>query len=173
MIRMKLPCLAAMLMLAGCTIPGPPVDKQWEESRRLSDEYEGIETRIAGQVDQEVWAVRDGKTTADEARARINSRLQERAALEAADKEAADVHRRVAMESATPEVRDAISKQGIVAGMTEAEVLASWGKPNTVFKSGGLGPSSSQWVYDHGSFLDRSDYLYFNNGRLIYWTLQR
>ena len=60
-------------------------------------------------------------------------------------------------------VRLAIEAKKIMVGMSEANVLASWGRPQRV-NGGGSDPSSlSQWVYGE-------NYLYFRNGKLHSWN---
>ena len=50
--------------------------------------------------------------------------------------------------------------QGVLIGMTEADVLDSmWGKPRKINRTTRASGESAQWVYDGG-------YLYFENGRL-------
>lgn len=60
-------------------------------------------------------------------------------------------------------VRLAIEAKKIILGMSEANVIASWGRPERI-NGGGSDPSSlSQWVYGE-------NYLYFKNGRLHSWN---
>ncbi|PKO40140.1 MAG: hypothetical protein CVU33_02975 [Betaproteobacteria bacterium HGW-Betaproteobacteria-6] len=63
------------------------------------------------------------------------------------------------------EVAQAISLQRVLIGMTEAEVIRSWGRPDKVNRTRGAGYVSEQWVYERGG-ISSSQYLYFDNGIL-------
>lgn len=56
----------------------------------------------------------------------------------------------------------AIEKQNISMGMTEKQVLASWGRPSNINRTVGPWGVHEQWVYS-------GSYLYFENGRLTSW----
>ncbi len=51
----------------------------------------------------------------------------------------------------------------VVIGMTEAEVLRAWGRPEKVNRTKGDGWVSEQWIYD-GQY--GNQYLYLTNGVL-------
>lgn len=52
------------------------------------------------------------------------------------------------------ESKNIILKGSIFIGMTKEQVLASWGKPDTINKTISSNYESEQWIYPHG-------YLYF------------
>ena len=56
-------------------------------------------------------------------------------------------------------VKSTIEIRGIRTGMTDKQVLASWGNPETNNRSVGSWGVHEQWVYD-------KKYLYFENGLL-------
>ena len=60
-------------------------------------------------------------------------------------------------------IRTAIQSKKIVLGMTEEQVLLSWGKPHDINKSVGSWGVHEQWVYRE------EYYLYFENGILTSW----
>lgn len=64
-----------------------------------------------------------------------------------------------------PEVAQAISLQKVIIGMTEAEVIRSWGRPDKINRTRGIGYRSEQWVYERNG-ISSSQYLYFDNGIL-------
>lgn len=52
-------------------------------------------------------------------------------------------------------------------GMTKEQVLYSWGRPDDVYESGGPQAVQEQWVYKRLN--DKTQYVYFYNGRLTSW----
>lgn len=56
----------------------------------------------------------------------------------------------------------AIEKQNISMGMTDKQVLASWGRPSDINRTVGPWGVHEQWVYS-------GSYLYFENGSLTSW----
>jgi len=69
------------------------------------------------------------------------------------------------------EFAKAILDGEVCVGMTPEDVKASWGNPRTINSSGGEYGSAEQWCY-HDSKHDGT-YLYFRNGALTSWQVQR
>lgn len=59
----------------------------------------------------------------------------------------------------------AIAGKRVFIGMTEEEVLRSWGKPNKINKSISARSVHEQWIYENGK-VGGSQYLYLENGVL-------
>lgn len=60
----------------------------------------------------------------------------------------------------------AMKKQDILLGMTKAEVMRSWGKPNQVDYAGNPRNENERWLYrTHGA----SKYIYFESGEVQGW----
>lgn len=57
---------------------------------------------------------------------------------------------------------NAILKGEVAIGMTENEVVRSWGKPDRVNRTISRRGSNEQWVYDRGGH--KSQYIYLDNG---------
>lgn len=55
-----------------------------------------------------------------------------------------------------------IKNKKVSMGMTEKQVLASWGRPSDINRTAGAWGVHEQWVYS-------GSYLYFENGRLTSW----
>lgn len=72
-----------------------------------------------------------------------------------------------------PRIKEAILLGSIVVGMSEEDVRISWGKPSRVNISEGVGAQIITWVYVRDRRRYRSDHLYFNNGVLVRWNLDR
>lgn len=58
---------------------------------------------------------------------------------------------------------DKVTRESVVFGMQEREVLASWGKPHRVNSTNYGYSNREQWVYDYPWGVD---YVYFDNGVL-------
>jgi len=52
-------------------------------------------------------------------------------------------------------------------GMTEEQVIYSWGRPDDINRSVGSWGVDEQWIYRRGDI--KSQYLYFENGKLTSW----
>jgi len=59
---------------------------------------------------------------------------------------------------------DFIKQKQVQTGMTEYQVLVSWGKPDDINKTISSNGNREQWVYDR---YHSSQYLYFENGFLV------
>lgn len=66
-------------------------------------------------------------------------------------------------------IKDAMERGTIVRGMTERQVWLSIGYPYRKNTTVGAYGTHEQWVYRPKSFLDRTRYLYFENGILDSW----
>lgn len=66
---------------------------------------------------------------------------------------------------------EAIRQQQIATGMTPEAVTLSWGKPTRIIRSGGLGGELVTWFYETGPYSE--DSLFFRDGQLMRWTLER
>jgi hypothetical protein len=62
-------------------------------------------------------------------------------------------------------VAAAIAKRQVVIGMTEEEVIRSWGRPDKLNRTLTARTVSEQWIYERGS-ISQSTYLYMENGVL-------
>ena len=62
---------------------------------------------------------------------------------------------------------DLIKVEKVQIGMTENQVLLSWGYPNDINSYSSSFGSSKQWIY--GDVLKGATYLYFKNGKLESW----
>lgn len=59
-------------------------------------------------------------------------------------------------------VNNAIAVKEVRVGMTDKEVIRSWGKPDKINKSISKAGTNEQWVYYRGNA--RSQYVYIDNG---------
>ena len=85
-------------------------------------------------------------------------------------KKLADLRRQDYLQSKTgltPDTRDAISKGQLTVGMSEADVRASWGNPDRVNRTGGVGAPSAQMVYGASSTV--TYYVYLVGGLVTQW----
>ncbi|MCF6219388.1 MAG: DUF4124 domain-containing protein [Gammaproteobacteria bacterium] len=64
--------------------------------------------------------------------------------------------------------RAAISRKQVSVGMSPSDVTAAWGRPDRVNVSGGISGRQEQWVYLRSR--QRSQYIYFNAGRVTAWN---
>lgn len=65
-------------------------------------------------------------------------------------------------------ISSAINQQQIMVGMTEEEVVRSWGKPSDINSSGGSHGSRDQYVYRRGN--NETQYVYLKNGFVTSWS---
>ncbi len=63
----------------------------------------------------------------------------------------------------TNEMVNKIKQRSVVVGMTNKQVIISWGKPDDIHKTVDSWGKHEQWVYSGGQN------LYFKNGKLTYW----
>lgn len=59
-------------------------------------------------------------------------------------------------------IKNAIRRGEVILGMTQSQVIASFGHPGTINRTSGSWGVYEQWVYSRG-------YLYFENGILTSW----
>jgi hypothetical protein len=105
------------------------------------------------------WAVRHAK---DAARDTEFAQAREQMAKDA------EVKRQLYAKSQThrpAQILRCVQEQKICVGMTEEEVQLSWGSPSRKNKTGGVGGSFDQWVYEDDRF------VYFRNGALASWQV--
>lgn len=63
----------------------------------------------------------------------------------------------------------AIAKKQIVIGMTAAEVVQSWGKPDKINSSATRENRNEQWVFSSDRPIGRAQYVYLENGIVRSW----
>ena len=65
-------------------------------------------------------------------------------------------------------IKARILEGNVTLGMTQEQVIASWGKPHDINRSAGEWGVHEQWVYGRNA-KGNITYLYFENGRLTSW----
>ncbi len=66
-------------------------------------------------------------------------------------------------------IATAIAKQQVVIGMTAAEVVRSWGKPDKINSSASRDSRHEQWVFSRDRDIGRTQYVYLENGVVSSW----
>lgn len=65
------------------------------------------------------------------------------------------------------DIKTTVLEGNIKIGMTEEQVLASWGKPDRVNRSVGIWGVHEQWIYEVSYY--NQIYVYVENGKLSSW----
>ena len=63
----------------------------------------------------------------------------------------------------------AIAKQQVIIGMTAAEVVRSWGKPDKINSSASRDSRNEQWVFSRDRDVGKTQYVYLENGVVRSW----
>jgi len=99
----------------------------------------------------------------------LRHRREERALRTAEAWENVNVQRRLAhvgKSDLSPAIKGCVLRGQVCIGMTEPDVVASWGDPDQMNDSGDVWGFNSQWVYG-------DSYLYFRNRKLQSWQSPR
>jgi len=67
-------------------------------------------------------------------------------------------------------IQTSIKKGEVVMGMTPAQVRYTWGTPNKVGTSYEGGKHRELWIYTSFLGLSKSTYLFFEEGKLVFFT---
>lgn len=67
-------------------------------------------------------------------------------------------------------IQTSIKKGEVIMGMTSQQVRYAWGAPDKVSTSYEGGKHRELWIYSSFLGLSKKTYLYFEEGKLVFWT---
>lgn len=67
-------------------------------------------------------------------------------------------------------IQKTIKKGEVLIGMTPAQVRYAWGSPDKASTSYEGGKHKELWIYTSFLGLSKGTYLFFEDGKLIFWT---
>ncbi|MEK6692980.1 MAG: hypothetical protein AABY44_06095 [Nitrospirota bacterium] len=68
-------------------------------------------------------------------------------------------------------IQTSIKKGEVIMGMTSQQTRYAWGSPDKVSTSYKEGKHRELWIYTSFLGLSKQTYLFFEDGKLVFWTI--